>query len=265
MGSDEAYAEEGPQRRIKVSGFAIDVHEVTNRQFAAFVEATGYVTDAEKVPRLLPGATSEMTKPGAAVFGIPTPANPSWWHWVPGASWRHPEGPGSTIEGKERHPVVQVSARDAAAYARWAGARLPTAEEWEYAARGGLSGQTYEWGAERKPDGQARANTWQGAFPFEDRGVDGYKGTAPIGCYAPNGHGLHDMTGNVWELTATPTPDRTGYVIKGGSFLCSDNYCRRDRPAAWQAQELGLGTNHVGFRTVASLTTQPEKRARSAR
>ncbi|MGB7405579.1 MAG: formylglycine-generating enzyme family protein [Pacificimonas sp.] len=249
-GEGALYPEEGPERDITVSSFAIDVHEVTNDQFGAFVAATGYVTEAEQPPPDLPEAPPEMRQPGSALFTIPTPGNPSWWRWQSGAAWRSPEGPGSNLDGRGDHPVVHVTLRDAEAYADWAGAALPTAAEWEYAARGGLDGASYEWGDEQRPGGAHRANSWQGVFPVQDTGADGHEGLAPVGCYDANGYGLHDMTGNVWELTATPTADGTGSIIKGGSFLCADNYCRRDRPAAWQAQERGLGTNHIGFRTI---------------
>jgi sulfatase modifying factor 1 len=193
------------------------------------VADTGYVTVAEK-------PAPETGKPGSAVFTIPTPGNRSWWRWQDGASWQHPDGPGSSITDQMDHPVVQVAYEDAAAYAQWAGRALPSAEQWEYAAQGG--GKL-----------QAMSNSWQGVFPVYNSAVDGYEGLASVGCFEPNGFGLFDMTGNVWELTSTTVEG--GAVIKGGSYLCADNYCRRARPAAWQAQELGLGTSHVGFRTVS--------------
>ncbi|WP_114520786.1 formylglycine-generating enzyme family protein [Altererythrobacter sp. ZODW24] len=230
MGKGAIYPEEGPPRKVAVAAFDIDPSEVTNRQFAAFVADTNHVTVAEK-------PAPETGKPGSAVFTIPTPGNPSWWRWKDGASWRHPDGPGSSITDKLDYPVVQVAYEDAAAYAKWAGRALPSAEQWEYAAQGG--------GAH-----QPASNSWQGVFPAYDSAEDGYAGLAPVGCFEPNGFGLFDMTGNVWELTSSITEG--GHVIKGGSYLCADNYCRRARPAAWQAQELGLGTSHVGFRTVST-------------
>lgn len=251
MGSDASYPEEGPARPQTVGSFSIDPHEVTNRQFAEFVEATGHVTVAERPPTgLPPGAPSEMRAPGSAVFRPPAGNERSWWHWQPGAYWRAPEGPGSSVAGREAHPVVHVAYEDALAYAEWRGGDLPTAEEWEYAARGGLEGATYEWGGEQRPGGLHRANTHQGPFPVRDTGEDGHAGTAPVGCYLPNGFGLYDMTGNVWELTRTPAPGPGAYVIKGGSYLCSNSYCSRGRPAAWQPIERGFGTSHIGFRLV---------------
>lgn len=229
MGKGGIYPGEGPPREVTLAAFDIDLAEVTNRQFAAFVAETGYVTVAEK-------PAPETGKPGSAVFTIPSPGNPSWWRWQDGASWRHPDGPGSAITDQMDHPVVQVAYEDAAAFAEWAGRTLPSAEQWEYAAQGG-----------GKP--QPTANSWQGIFPAYDSAEDGYAGLAPVGCFEPNGFGLFDMTGNVWELTSTAVDG--GMMIKGGSYLCADNYCRRARPAAWQAQELGLGTSHVGFRTVS--------------
>ena len=260
MGDNGFYADEGPIVRLSVPSFYIDAHEVTNRQFRAFVEATGYVTSAERL-------TDEgWPANGSAVFEVVE------WRFVEGANWRHPEGPGSNIEGHEDDPVVQVSLKDAQAYAEWAGRRLPTEAEWEYAARGGLEGQPFAWGDVFTPGGVYMANTWQGMFPESDTGEDGHMGRAAVGCYAPNGYGLYDMIGNVWEWTKDPYyPDKrfeppdgidnTGFdprqpevpvgVIKGGSFLCSPDFCGRYRPAARHAQNTGLGTNHIGFRTVA--------------
>jgi len=261
MGDANIYPEEGPVIRLSVTGFAIDIHEVTNRQFEAFVRATGYVTSAER--------SVDLGWPvnGSAVFdGIE-------WEFVEGANWRHPEGPGTTIRGRGEEPVVQVSLEDAKAYAAWAGRRLPTEAEWEYAARGGLEGRTYAWGDVFTPGGRYMANTWQGPFPGGDTGEDGHAGRAEVGCYPPNGFGLFDMIGNVWEWTTDPYyPDKrfmppqgvenSGYdplqpgipvgVIKGGSFLCSPHFCGRYRPAARHAQDTGLGTNHIGFRTVSA-------------
>lgn len=237
MGS-EVYSEETPTRIVAVDGFWIDQTEVTNQQFAEFVAATNYVTEAEK-----PG------QPGAAVFVVPTgtadlssPA--SWWRYAKGANWRHPSGEESSIEGREQFPVVAITAADALAYAKWKGRDLPTEEQWERAARAGIdSNETSQ---------PKNANTWQGIFPLIDTAEDRFTGIAPVGCYNPNAFGIYDMIGNVWELTRDTYINHTvpAYVIKGGSFLCAPNYCMRYRPAARQAQEAGLGTNHVGFRTV---------------
>lgn len=280
MGSDRHYPEERPPQQATVSGFWIDRHEVTNAQFAAFVTATGYKTVAERglnakdYPDLPPGALA----PGSMVFFEPPknarmPADmAAWWRYVPGADWRHPNGPGSSIAGKDNHPVVHIAFADAEAYALWAGRALPTEAEWEFAARGGLNGAEFAWGDEQTPEGQWMANSWQGFFPFEDDKADGYHDTAPVGCFAPNGYGLFDMIGNVWEWAtdwyrpghqiAAGSIDPTGppmsaatvagplHVIKGGSWLCSPNYCARYRPAARQPQEADLGATHIGFRTV---------------
>ena len=248
IGSDTAYPEERPARSVQVKAFDMDATEVTNRQFATFVKATDYITDAEK-PQ--PG----FGMPGAAVFMPPTTAHPSWWQFVKDANWRHPEGSDSTINGKDNDPVVQVSQNDARLYAKWRGRRLPTEQEWEYAARAGAD-TLYIWGKDLVPDGLHRANTWQGAFPIENTGEDGFVRRAPVGCYAPNTFGLYDMIGNVWEWTETVYQHGNGeqvYIIKGGSFLCAPNYCRRYRASARQPQEAGLPTNHIGFRTVKTL------------
>jgi formylglycine-generating enzyme required for sulfatase activity len=257
IGSNERDAppEERPAQVRAVEGFWIDRTEVTNAQFAAFVEATGYVTQAER-------AFSPSEPAGSAVFtppdaGAGVQAYTDWWRYVPGADWRHPEGPGSSIEGRERFPVVHVTVDDARAYADWAGGRLPSETEWERAARAG-GGSYYLWGNDPYPDGQQLANTWQGMFPFQDTGADGHLGAAPVGCFPANGFGLFDMAGNVWELTLTAyaaDPQRRAaqpdaMVIKGGSFLCAPNYCGRFRPAARQPGDRTLGTNHTGFRLV---------------
>ena len=262
IGSNMAYPEEAPERRVRLDGFNMDATEVTNAQFARFVAATGYVTRAERQPdpALIPkGAPAALFKPGAAVFKPPAPGHPQWWVYVPGANWRHPQGPGSSIRGRAHFPVVQIAYEDAMAYARWAGRALPTEAQWEYAASGGAR-TLYPWGNERSPEGREKANTWQGFFPLKDEAKDGFAGLAPVGCFEPNGFGLYDMIGNVWEWTATPFTKADGdtgtaepvYTIKGGSFLCADNYCRRYRATARQPQEAGLGSNHIGFRTVSA-------------
>jgi sulfatase modifying factor 1 len=288
MGSDRHYAEEAPARRVAVDGFRIDRHQVTNRRFAAFARATGYVTVAERPldPAGFPGAPPENLRAGSLVFvRTPGPVDlrhiEQWWAWTPGACWRRPEGPGSTLAGRMEHPVVHVAHEDAAAYAAWAGAALPTEAEWELAARGGLDGAAFSWGEEPEPPGARLANYWHGDFPW--RPEPGYGATAAVGSFPPNGHGLHDMAGNVWEWTddwyatrrpqdaATPCcvphdprgaeeaasldPGQPQFrvprkVLKGGSFLCADSYCLRYRPAARRPQMIDTGMSHVGFRCV---------------
>ncbi len=283
MGSDTERPEERSAHTVSVSSFFIDRTEVTNAEFAAFVDATGYVTIAERgIGEAGRGRLPEaLLKPGGMVFAPPTEAVGNftdvsqWWRWVEGANWRQPEGPGSSIEGREHHPVVQVSVEDAYAYAKWAGRALPTEAEWEYAARGGLDGATYTWGDTYDPAVKAKANTWQGEFPVSDEALDGFHGTAPAGCFEANGYGLYDMAGNVWEYAQNwwvpghvggaaadplgPTlreAQRFGtalgpqVTVKGGSWLCAPVYCARFRPSARQPQELALGSNHIGFRTV---------------
>lgn len=248
IGSDLGYPEERPPRQVILDAFEIDTVEVTNAQFEKFVDETGYVTEAEKIQ---PG----FEAPGGAVFTEPTAANPSWWHFVEGANWRHPEGPYSSIINRKSDPVVQVTLTDAKAYAEWIGRRLPTEAEWEYAAKAG-SQTLYVWGNERSLEGKEMANTWQGAFPIKNTGDDGYNLRAPVGCYEPNGFGLYDMIGNVWEWTDTVwdyPASSTANIIKGGSFLCAENYCRRYRASARQPQEVDFSTNHIGFRTVKSV------------
>jgi sulfatase modifying factor 1 len=280
MGSNTHYREEQPPRYATVSSFWIDRTEVTNAQFAAFVAATAYKTVAERGlnAKDYPDLPPEALKPGSMVFVEP-PKNArvsmdinDWWHYVPGADWRHPTGPGSSIVGQDNHPVIHVAYADAEAYAKWLGRSIPTEAEWEYAARGGLNGKDFAWGDEMTPDGQSMSNTWQGMFPYEDEGTDGYHGTAPVGCFPPNGYGLFDMIGNVWEWAsdwyegshtfADGDVDPTGpkemtktvggpvHVIKGGSWLCAANFCARYRPAARQPEEADVGASHIGFRTV---------------
>ena len=261
LGAKPENPEEGPPRRVVVKPFTIDKTEVTNLQFAEFVDATGYVTLAERAPdpALYPGVPPELLKPSSLVFvgaaGLGSGDPAGWWRVVDGASWRHPEGPGSDLEGRERHPVVQVAFEDALAYARWRGRDLPTEEEWEFAARGGLDNQRFEWGDAPPSANAPRANTWQGLFPAVDLGSDGYRArTAPVGCYEANGYGLFDMTGNVWEWTSGAVPGATpgeGRLIKGGSFLCADNFCLRYRPSARQSGPPDTGSSHIGFRTVS--------------
>jgi formylglycine-generating enzyme len=263
MGSDRHYPEEAPARRVQVDGFWIDRHPVTNREFGRFVADTGYVTFAERAPDPVdyPDARPELLVPASAVFhrprhGVDLRDHHNWWLLVPGADWRHPQGPASSLDGLDDHPVVHVAWSDVEAYARWAGKELPTEAEWECAARGGLDGATYAWGDDFAPGGRLMANTWQGEFPIENTLRDGYEGTSPVGAFPPNGYGLHDMIGNVWEWTAdwydddpaaTPIPRK---VAKGGSHLCAPNYCRRYRPAARMPEPVDTTTSHIGFRCV---------------
>lgn len=244
-GAAPVYPEEGPPVRLHMAGFAIQAHEVTNDQFAAFVQATGYVTDAER------SAAAGGEGAGSGVFFAPDPRRgaPGAWRLVRGATWRTPEGPGATIAGRGGEPVVHVSLNDARAYARWANARLPTEEEWEYAASLGLRDPADPRSGAYDARGAPIANTWQGPFPLLDQGADGFSGRAPAGCFAKDRAGLYDMIGNVWEWTDSPA-DRGGAVIKGGSYLCADNACARFRPAARQRQDIDFSTNHIGFRIV---------------
>ncbi|GAA1735118.1 formylglycine-generating enzyme family protein [Aeromicrobium alkaliterrae] len=249
MGSDspEAYPQdgEGPVREVDVAPFAISATAVTVQEFAAFVDATGHVTDAEHFGDALvfAGLVSPDAQPRGAVAATP------WWHVVPGASWRHPGGPGSTVEDRADHPVTQVSQRDANAYAAWASGRLPTEQEWEWASRGGLVQQPFPWGAEREPDGTARMNTFVGDFPDPAGAV----GTVPVDAFAPNGYGLFNTTGNVWEWTSSPFSawDRRP-VLRGGSYLCHDSYCRRYRTSARTANTPDTALGHTGFRLAAN-------------
>jgi formylglycine-generating enzyme len=286
MGSDDHYPEEAPAHGVAVDGFWIDACPVTNQQFSAFVAATGYRTLAESPPdpAAYPGILPHMTKPGSLVF-TPTlrPVDLSnsslWWRFEFGADWRHPTGPRSGIEGLENHPVVHVAYEDALAYTSWRGCSLPTEAEWEYAARGGLAEATYAWGNELQPQSKPLANYWQGQFPWQNLATEGFAGTSPVRAFPPNGYGLFDMIGNVWEWTTDwfeprhPAPccvprnprgaaEHKSYdpctpdiriprrVLKGGSYLCAPNYCQRYRPAARYPQPIDTSTSHVGFRCV---------------
>jgi formylglycine-generating enzyme required for sulfatase activity len=287
MGSTQFYPEEAPVHSATVAAFAVERHPVTNAQFAEFVADTGYVTVAEQAPdpALYPGAAPQDLVPGSLVFR-PT-SGPvdlrdwrQWWDWVPGANWRRPFGPDSGIEDRLDHPVVQVAYPDAAAYAHWAGRRLPSEAEWEYAARGGAT-TTYAWSDDVAPGGQLMANTWQGRFPYRNDGALGWVGTSPVGTFPANGFGLLDMIGNVWEWTTTQfdahhrldgpvesccgppgaawpatsdlAPDPAiNQTLKGGSHLCAPEYCLRYRPAARSPQSQDSATTHIGFRCVVT-------------
>jgi formylglycine-generating enzyme len=302
IGSDEFYPEERPAHRVAVDGFWMDAQPVTVGDFRRFVDATGHVTVAERRPDPTdyPGVDPSLLVPGSLVFRRP-PRRVSlhdprqWWSYVPGACWHRPRGPGSTVEGRERHPVTHLAYEDAEAFARWAGRALPTEAEWERAARGGLEGARYVWGDEPAPHGRAMANTWQGEFPWQNLATDGFEGTSPVGAFPPNGYGLFDMAGNVWEWTAdlyaphhratgpttparpccTPrdprltstargdavaSPDAAipRRVVKGGSHLCAPNYCLRYRPAARQGEAVDTSTSHIGFRCIV----RPDSRAK---
>ena len=284
MGSTSFYPEEAPIHTATVGPFAIERHPVTNAQFAEFVADTGYITVAERPldPALYPGVAEEDLMPGALIFtGTPGPVDlddwRQWWDWAPGAHWRTPFGAGSDITGKDDHPVVQIAYPDAGAYAAWAGRRLPDEAEWEYAAGAGAN-TTYAWGEEPRLDGRLMANTWQGRFPYRNDGAQGlgtvrWVGTSPVGTFPPNGFGLVDMIGNVWEWTTTKYSER-GHALdapaksccpqsaepdpaviqtlKGGSHLCAPEYCHRFRPAARSPQSQDSSTTHIGFRCVVS-------------
>ena len=262
VGSDRFYPEEAPVRQVSIASFEIDLAPVTNAEFQQFVDATGYQTVSERPPdpTLYPDLPPEEQIPESVVFIPPPPtvdrSEPlSWWALIAGADWRHPQGPDTNLDGLMQHPVVHVAFEDALAYADWAGKRLPTADEWEVAARGGLVDQDYAWGPEKTPDGRWLANVWQGPFPWDNKETDGWFWTSPVGSFPANGYGLVDVCGNVWEWTSTPYAVPQGEqerrVIKGGSFLCADNYCHRFRPSALMGQTLDTATCHMGFRCAA--------------
>jgi formylglycine-generating enzyme required for sulfatase activity len=291
MGSEDFYPEERPVREVAVDGFWIDQHQVTVAEFRRYVKATGYVTVAERALNAAdyPEADPALLVPGSLVFRKtrgPVNLNDyrNWWEYVPGACWRNPEGPGSDVGGRDRHPVTHVAYDDAESFARWAGKDLPTEAEWEFAARGGIAAKTFAWGDEFAPRGKMMANTWQGEFPWQNLKLDGYEGTSPVKSFPPNGYGLYDMTGNVWEWTSdyyalnaaevvgadgccAPVNPRIssphhshaagqpgGHLprrtIKGGSHLCAPNYCLRYRPAARQGETIETSTAHLGFRCI---------------
>jgi sulfatase modifying factor 1 len=290
MGSDDFYPEERPVHRVMVDGFWMDPYPVTNREFRHFVDSTGYKTVAERVPdpAHYPGVDPAVLMSGSLVFQAPRKRVSlrdyrAWWRYVPSACWKNPEGLESDLAEREEHPVVHIAYEDAEAYALWAGKSLATEAEWEFAARGGLDGAPYVWGHEICPQGQLMANTWQGEFPWHNLKLDGHKGTSPVQAFPPNGYGLHDMAGNVWEWTSDFYTDRhpdevkkaccvprnprvmsaaTSHeahpasdliprkVLKGGSHLCAPNYCLRYRPAARQGQTLDTSACHIGFRCI---------------
>lgn len=296
MGSDHHYPEEAPAHRVCVDSFWIDEAPITNAEFRRFVDATNYVTFAELTPNAsdYPGALPHMLRAGSLVFKPPAGEIDlrnwgQWWEFRFGANWRLPYGPGSSIKGLDEHPVVHVAYCDAEAYAHWAGKELPTEAEWEFAARGGIEGAEFAWGDELTPGGKYMANTWQGIFPRENLKLDGYERTSPIKAFPPNGYGIHDMIGNVWEWTSDwyapkhpadaqkaccipknprgPGRDQSldpcqpqiripRKVLKGGSHLCAPNYCRRYRPAARHAEPIDTSTSHVGFRCIVRASAE---------
>jgi formylglycine-generating enzyme len=295
MGSDRHYPEEAPAHLTTVSGIWMDKYLVTNSEFRKFVEETGHITEAERVPdaAMYPGALPHMLMPGSVVFRKPFRRvdlrnHYNWWVWVPGANWQHPEGRESSLKGREYHPVVHVAYKDIEAYAVWAGKEIPTEAEWELAARGGLENAVYTWGDELTPGGKFMANTWQGEFPIVNLALDGFQGTSPVGSFPPNGYGLYDMAGNVWEWTsdwfiahraaaaccsgrakgdareksydpAMPKVHIPRKVMKGGSFLCAPDYCFRYRPAARIPQQVDTGTCHQGFRCIVRANLRDDK------
>ena len=289
MGSADFYPDEAPVREVEVDGFWMDERPVTAAEYRRFVRETGHVTVAERAPTAeeYPDADPELLVPGSLVFRPtpgPVPLNDfrNWWEFLPGAFWKRPGGPGTTINGRDHHPVVHVAFEDAEAYATWAGKELPSEAEWEFAARGGLDGAVFAWGDEEFPEGRPMANFWQGEFPWQNLKTDGYDGTSPVGSFPANGYGLYDVCGNVWEWTsdfyaATPSTDAPACcaprnprvtdaegslvagapgeniprrVIKGGSHLCAPNYCLRYRPSARQAEQVDTSTGHIGFRCI---------------
>ena len=301
MGSDHHYPEEAPAHPVEVDGFWMDRHPVTNGEFQKFVKATGYRTLAERPadPQRYPGADPAMLQPASIVF-VPPPGPVSgsdhyrWWQYIPGADWRHPEGPGSSIRQRTHHPVVHVAHEDAVAFSEWCGKQLPSEAEWERAARGGLEAAEFAWGEELRPGGRWMANTFQGEFPHHNSRLDGHERTSPVGSFPANGFGLHDMAGNVWEWTddwyqdhsathrhpssqegccmlrnprgsdrASSIDTRSQHgtiprkVVKGGSFLCAPSYCRRYRPAARMAQGIDTSTCHMGFRCIVRTPPLP--------
>ncbi len=288
MGSAEFYPEEQPVHPVSVDGFWMDEHPVTNAEFRRFVKATGYVTFAETAPDPAdyPDADPALLVPGSLVFKktsgpVRLDDYRAWWTYQPAADWRHPHGPDSSLNGLDRHPVVQVAYQDAVAYAAWAGKGLPSEAEWELAARGGLVQARFVWGDDFTPKGKTMANTWQGEFPWQNLALDGHEGTSPVKSFPANGYGLYDVAGNVWEWTTDlfgsygveeeavhaccaparepvegVTADREPYprhVIKGGSHLCAPNYCLRYRPAARQGETIDTSTSHIGFRCMARV------------
>lgn len=303
MGSEDFEPEEEPVHRVRVHGFWMDACAVTNEEYARFVGETGYLTVAERPldPADFPGAPAENLVPGSLVF-TPTPGPvdlrhiSQWWTWTPQASWRHPRGPGSAAADLPDHPVVHIAFEDAQAYAAWAGKALPTEAQWERAARGGIDGLAYAWGDEATPAGERMAKYFEGDFPWRNTPRDGHERTAPVGSFPPNPYGLYDITGNVWEWTTdwytdhhpadadkpccVPEDPRGGHregsldprqpqfpiprkVIKGGSHLCADSYCRRYRPAARRPQMIDTGMSHIGFRCIGNTSTAPVRGARS--